>query len=225
MGGFLTNILDTAGLRTTEDPIEKEGIRRTLGAMMTADLGIIVIDVVHLIGQLSAGDASGISPLDAYVRSVMGLNHGEKYEWLENGNYVVLVNKIDLVDEKTRQMLTNSLPPTARLLSLETREGFDDVLKDIKTMCGKICGGGAEQESAVITSERQKILVEESLCHLLAILGDAEDAMGDLLSNDDTLVLAAQRLRLACDCLSSVVGNIYTDDVLDVLFATFCIGK
>jgi tRNA modification GTPase len=81
----------------------------------------------------------------------------------------------------------------------------------IKERIGQMDAG---QSSPVITNERQLLHARNALDHLCKFLASQDD-----------VVLAAEQLRQAANCVGRITGHIDSEDVLNVLFSTFCIGK
>jgi tRNA modification GTPase len=169
--GYPVTVIDTAGLRQTEDPVEAEGIRRALARAGAADL------VLHLSeGQAPVSDV----PLGA-------------------------------VQVRTKADLQPSAPSDALFsISTKTGEGLPALLDYLGRWAADTIASG---EAPALTRVRHRVALEQ----VRADLGAA------LLQPD--LVLAAEDLRLAARALGSLTGRIDVEDLLDVIFRDFCIGK
>jgi tRNA modification GTPase len=109
--GLPVHIVDTAGLRDTNDIVEREGVRRTRGQLAVADLTLLVVD------------ASAATPLDALLAEV------------PSGVPVIVVrNKIDLTGESPG--LTAGINSSLVRLSARTGAGLDDLREIIKARAG-----------------------------------------------------------------------------------------
>ena len=135
---------------------------------------------------------------------------------------VVVLTKLDLHSPKSRR-LTN-LSQEIRLL------GFDGPIVSTSSESGVgLESLGEEISLAVINSHSadQSIVgttvlrASESLRDASAAVGHAKDAVIDQLGDE----LVASEIRRSLEALGQVVGAIYTDDILDLVFGRFCIGK
>jgi tRNA modification GTPase len=193
--GVPINVIDTAGLRDTNDEVEKIGISRTKQAIAKADAVIwlqdaTTTDTARTQAQFDA--AFGLS-IDVPVLTVL--------------------NKADLLDLEQRGKL--SLPSNTLLLSAKVGFGLDLLRHRLLALAGWQHGQG-------IYSARQRHLVamriaKEHLDQAKAHLSVAGSGVG--------LELVAEELRLAQDQLSSITGEFTADDLLGEIFTRFCIGK
>jgi tRNA modification GTPase len=200
LGGFPVTMFDTAGLRETTDPVEEEGVRRARARAKGSDLVLWVMD-----GTLPCPIAP---PLDLF-------DSGSPPVW-------ILVNKTDLVPpgeaasgaSKDRQPGPRDI---AKVYCISARTGasFDDLVKGVSDYAREFFSGGAE--SALVTRERHR-----------SALNECADALrrtgieGDGLRREDII---AEELRLAATALGRLVGKVDVENILDVIFRDFCIGK
>jgi tRNA modification GTPase len=98
-------------------------------------------------------------------------------------------------------------------ISAKTGEGFDQLLDALGRQAEKFLAGA---ESALVTRERHRSALQETLTALRRALAP------DLADREDLL---AEELRLAMRALGRLTGRVDVDDVLDVIFRDFCIGK
>jgi tRNA modification GTPase len=175
LGGFLVSLIDTAGLRESLDPVEREGVRRAEAAAAGADLVLEVVD----------------------ARTGSGAREG----W--PGKVWRLWNKMDLVE---------GVPPEGAIgVSAVTGAGLDALGEMLRALVAAEGRGG----EAPLTRERHRRAVMEARDALRRALGRREGA----------LELAAEDVRLAARALGRITGRVDVEDVLDRLFAEFCIGK
>lgn len=147
--GLELNILDTAGLRHTDDIIEQEGIRRTMEAVSTADLVLIVVDYAK---------EQELNP------DILFPEHKESFN---NKKIIVIANKIDAIDLESKIIKSNDI--TAVLLSAKNNSGFDKLEQAIKSELGVFDVAGSvysARERHVNSLERAKVNVEAA-CHAL----------------------------------------------------------
>lgn len=184
LGGYAATVADTAGLRASDDAIEREGVRRALDRAEQADIRIVVLDGAQW------------PETDAIVSDLI------------DDDTLGVVNKTDLIDEDARPLTSNGTQLLG--ISVETGEGIDGLLSVLGGMIKQRCGGG---EAAVVTRARHREALNgcrDSLERALSVIG-AE--------------LWAEDLRLAMRELGRVVGQVGVEDVLDIIFSEFCIGK
>lgn len=184
--GVPLHVVDTAGLRQTDDQVEQEGIRRAHAQMHSADHVLVIVDATQ----------AQLPPLDLP----------------ENVARSVIINKIDQVDEHTRQSLMHRFD--ARLaLSARTGQGLGDLQQFLLSLAG--------HDSSVegVYSARRR--------HLDALhqARQASDAALLRLRSGDMPELAAEELRLAQAALDEITGRFDNEDLLGRIFSSFCIGK
>lgn len=136
------------------------------------------------------------------------------YKEIQKRKHVVVVNKIDLLSGRTPEKWVLSGEEEPCLVSAKTREGLSGLEQRI---AGEVANGGLEGERAFVSRLRHK----EALAKCLEALVKAREALASRLS----LEFVAFDLREALERLGEIVGEIYTDDLLDVIFREFCIGK
>lgn len=179
LDGLPVTLLDTAGLRTTDDPVEVEGVARARRRAAEADLRLLVVD--------AASQSDPLEPPDAGT--------------------LLVVNKIDLVTPR-------DLPRDAVAISCRTGTGVGELLT---AMGRQVAGLVASGEQPALTRERHREAVTVAQAALARF---EEGAPGGA-----ELALLAEDLRLAARAIGRITGVVGVEDVLDRVFATFCIGK
>ena len=199
--GIPLRLLDTAGLRPTQDRIEGEGIRRTEDAIAEADVLLLVLD-----------GAEGITGEDRAV-----------FETYGSQRHLLVMNKTDLPESQT----FSSLPlgevqgegegegPAFVKVSAKTGEGLDHLTSVIQSVCLK--EGLEATPSVLVTRLRHKASLEQA--HR-----SVEEAMRSLERKESGECVALD-IRAALDALGEITGAVSTDDILDRIFQDFCIGK
>lgn len=175
LGGYPVTLLDTAGIRESDDPVEQEGMRRAQARADAADLVLWVVD-----GTTEA----------PFVKN------DSKAKW-------IVRNKIDLA--RPAANLSQSID-----ISAKTGEGTGQLIADMATFAREQFNIG---ESPLITRERHRAALQQTVESLRRALEAAQDE------------LIAEELRLAARALGSLTGRVDVEDVLDVIFRDFCIGK
>ena len=222
LSGIGLNIIDTAGIRYTNDKVEKIGVEKAKEVAADADLIIYVVD-------------SSI-PLDKNDKEIMNLIKGKKV--------IVLLNKSDLntvVDENIivsnlykyidvisdteysdfnnniYSVRFNQIDDNVRIIKTSTKEnlGIDELENIIKDMFFK--GEIKINDEVMLTNLRQKDAVKDALDSLLMVRRSLEDNMPeDFLSID---------LMGAYSSLGYVIGEEIGEDVVNEIFSKFCMGK
>jgi tRNA modification GTPase len=195
IGGFAVRFQDTAGIRDTDHPIEKEGVERSRKALAGADLILWVLD--------------SSEPLNEADRIML--------QELEGRPVIAVLNKSDLPSRLDAKTLASALPAAWPKVSSSCvkEEGTHALEKAILSSITR--GETSLSEESVLSTARQKDLLEK----VSKDLGRAIEACRQGLSGE----LIAADVRQALDRLGEMVGEVVTDDILESLFQQFCIGK
>lgn len=134
---------------------------------------------------------------------------------LQEKNFLLVINKMDLPQSIDLDLLLKRIPhQTPCFISCLTGSGILDLGKKIEE---KIASLGILQESLPLTRLRHKQALERSL----ESLRKAYQSFQEGVSNECVLV----DLRASLDALRELIGEVYSEDLLDVIFQEFCIGK
>ena len=197
--GIPLRLLDTAGLRPTQDRIEGEGIRRTEDAIAEADVLLLVLD-----------GAEGITEEDRAV-----------YETYGSRRHLLVMNKMDLPESRTFSPLPpgegqgeGEVPEFVKV-SAKTGEGLDHLTSVIQSICLK--EGLEATPSVLVTRLRHKTILEQAHRSL-------QEAMRSLERKESGECVALD-IRAALDALGEITGAVSTEDILERIFQDFCIGK
>jgi tRNA modification GTPase len=196
IGGIPVKLVDTAGIRHALDEAESIGIRKSMEALADADLVLVVLDA-----------AQGETPEDRELLSQASHRPG-----------IVVGNKSDLradgipTDPNPREKWgTRSYVPTSAL----TGDGISALRAEILRHIGG--EAGMQAESGLLTNVRHQGLIKDSL----AALDAAKDAVAGKVPHEMLLLDLYNGLRP----LDAITGATTTDDILNLIFSTFCIGK
>ncbi len=204
LDGYPVTLADTAGLREAGDPIELEGVRRALMRAEDADLRLLVVP---------AADADA-RPLDWAAEA--GAATAVLGRWSPKAD-IVVVNKIDLLPgwPEPRQPFLG--------ISAQTGAGIPALLKRLTGAVAALMGEGVEAaDSLLAPPPLTRARHREALAHCLAALDRALAApSGDTAPPE----LVAEDVRLAARALGRITGRVGVEDLLDVIFRDFCIGK
>ncbi|GGA71143.1 tRNA modification GTPase MnmE [Edaphobacter acidisoli] len=187
--GIPVELVDTAGLRHTNDEAESIGIAKSREAMAEADIVLLVLDAT--------------APLHAEDEATLAEHGGRPL--------IVAINKCDLSNGSPRK---DGLTRAAIATSALTGEGIVDLRA---AMVALITKSSPASESALVTNVRQQQAVNEAL-HALA---QARQAVAAEMPHEMVLLDLYESLR----ALDSLTGATATDDILNLIFSRFCIGK
>ena len=203
IAGIPLTIVDTAGLRATDDPIETIGIERTWAAIARSDLALVIVDARVTATQLPEGSAAILAALPA------GLPR------------IVVHNKIDLVADSSpravqgERAIRDELGARSHVyLSAKTGAGIDALRDEIR----QLAGAQEDMEGTFLARERHLVALRDAEAHVVA-------AGAHLAGQRPPLELFAEELREAQVALSTITGEFTADDLLGVIFSRFCIGK
>ncbi|HTG81277.1 MAG TPA: tRNA uridine-5-carboxymethylaminomethyl(34) synthesis GTPase MnmE [Geobacteraceae bacterium] len=192
IGGLPVRMLDTAGVRETDDVVEREGVRRTLERIPLADLVLFMVD-----GARSFDDE------DRMILDALGAARA-----------ILVVNKSDLpaVIELPAELAARETVAVSTL----TGEGIDQVRTAIRDsfLHGRAVDG---REFVALSQARHR----DALVRALGFLVRFAESLG----SGAELELLALELREALDAVGEVTGETTPDEVLDLIFSRFCIGK
>jgi len=203
--GLTVNLVDTAGLRSTSDFIEAEGVRRARAEMSKADLVLYLVDAA---ADREAGD--GAPDVSAETRGAHA--RGVQMRGVPTNVPMALVfNKIDLLGMPAR--IDVDARPAEIHLSAKTGEGLELLRNYLKQLAGF---QGAD--SGTLSARRR---------HLDALIRAKQhvEQGAENFRRTRALELFAEDLRLAQEVLSEVTGEFGSDDLLGEIFRSFCIGK
>jgi tRNA modification GTPase len=208
IGGIPVRLVDTAGIRVAKDEAERIGVRKSMEALADADVVLIVLDAANP----AAFDGTPDSDPDA-----------ELVAKSEGRVRLVVLNKVDLVPGARSDVDTPTSPQLPTLLrpdgcvatSALTGEGIDELRKKILQLVGG--DTGAQCESGFLTNVRQKQLVADAI----SALEKAAAAVPQKIPHEMLLLDLYSALR----ALDEITGATTADDILNLIFSSFCIGK
>ena len=192
--GVPLHIIDTAGLRDSDDAVERIGIARAWDEITGADAVLFLHDLERM-------DAPESVAADADIASALAqkLPHS--------------IPVIDVWNKLDRAPQVAQAPPGLRL-SARTGEGLDALRRKLL----EVAGWQSAPEGIYIARARHVQALQAVGAHLQA-------AADQLATQGPALDLLAEELRLAQNALSDITGEFSSDDLLGVIFSSFCIGK
>jgi tRNA modification GTPase len=193
--GVPVKLTDTAGIREPENIIEKEGVRLVWEKLSQADVAIIVLDGNAL---LTKEDTDIIERCRTMKR-------------------LLVINKADLSHMLDERELSTLIPDTIPRIWISAKYG--DGIPELKDAIYSIVLDNPHnrQSAYIISNVRHKTAIEKTAVSLLK----ARDAVEGGLSPE----FYAFDVREALDSLGEIGGKTVTEEILDRIFSTFCIGK
>lgn len=187
-------LVDTAGIRETDDIVEKLGIEKSKEAFNNADFVIFILD--------------GSVPLSDEDREIA--------EYLADRKSLVLINKSDLTQAFTSADV-KTLMPSAEIIetSLIMGEGINEIEEFIEDM---VYGGEITQNESLMVNNVRHI----------ELLNKGKDSLDDALrmtQMKEALDFIEVDVKNAYEFLGEIIGETVSDDIIDEVFARFCLGK
>src|SRR5579863_7933939 len=196
LDGYPVTLLDTAGIRESAEPVEQEGVRRARDRAAAADLVLWVIDG-------SAADRSA---------------HQLAKNSVEASAIWLIENKIDLAkpcSESANKPETNSEYQFTLSASAINGTGVDLLVERLARFAKEYFSA---VETSIVTRARHRELLEKTVAAL-------DRALAEAAKSDEREELIAEELRAASTSLGRLTGRVDVEDILDVIFRDFCIGK
>jgi tRNA modification GTPase len=220
--GLPVIFIDTAGLRETHDEIEREGIRRSRASLAQAELILHVLDAsepltdtdeIYLAEFAAKKRILVRNKTDLPVKLKLPASVGQTFLSAGSGDFPVASSSTGLESPVNQQAGKPALQVVdVSCVSGQGIEALKDALKSL-VWAGEI---KAEMLQVAINSRHQDALNRARAGTRLA---------ADALRADTTLELVAMDLRIAANAVGEIVGKTTTEDLLDAIFSTFCIGK
>ncbi len=193
--GLTYRLIDTAGIRETQDYVEQVGIARALEQASNADVIFYTID--------------STAPEKDLEQKVLELQ-----EMAPDAHLLVLLNKADTADPTPIIHRLKGLHHTPLVVSAKSKEGLEALLQKLSELTAWSTTSASQ---TIVTNARHA----DALRRTLKALQRSLDAVALSIPGD----LLAQDLRVALDSLGEITGTISTDDLLANIFSKFCIGK
>ena len=191
--GITLNIVDTAGIRTTSDTVEKIGVDKAIASIDDADLILYIVD--------------GTTTLDENDFKIM--------DKIKDKKSITLVNKNDLDTVVDKVLITNTI--NTKILEISAKEGTGK--ETLHTLLKEMFFNNElnYNDELYITNMRHKALLLEAKESLSKVLESIHLMMGeDFLTID---------LMAAYASLGKIIGEELEDDLVNKIFAEFCMGK
>ena len=187
-------LTDTAGIRHTDDVIEKIGIEKSKESFNKADLIIFMVDNAR--------------PLDDEDREII--------EYIGDRKVIVIINKTDLESRLNRNEIEEKLPGA---IIIEAAVAKDQGISILEDEIEKLVFDGRvkQNDSMMVTNVRHKALLEEAS----SALKDASS----MAEAGEALEFLAIDVNRAYEALGEIIGETVNEDIINEVFARFCLGK
>ncbi|GFT45677.1 tRNA modification GTPase GTPBP3, mitochondrial [Nephila pilipes] len=216
IGGYLVNFCDTAGIRESLDIIEQEGVKRAKDRSSKADMLIFILEAKRVLELLPSHIVSSEELVSHLLHEELGENYLQSNHSEESPNVLILLNKTDLLSKadliKIKEI--EQVHPFICAVSCTDGIGLSRFMKILAQQIKEICCGYTG-DLPTLTQERQRIYVQNCLQSL--------SEYDDCIQID--IAIAADKLRHAMNELGKITGKVRINDILDVIFKDFCIGK
>ena len=206
IGDYTIRFIDTAGIRHTDDTIERLGIDRTRRAITSARILILVLDPTAPGVDTDTIPADGALPRDTHL--------------------IIAINKTDITPSAALRRDPAFIRHLAALQAIHATVDTIDIsaatgrgLDTLRDAILRAAGHGLDQSDIIVTNARHRQALADALPPLDAVisaLAPASPVTSDLIAHD---------LRSVISALSAIIGDITTPDLLATIFSRFCVGK
>ncbi|KOX75975.1 tRNA modification GTPase MnmE [Melipona quadrifasciata] len=197
--GYPMILADTAGIRNNpENEIEVEGIRKAKKYSKEADFVICVISAENKIK----------TSLKTFLKQY------KSYLEIDKKRVLTVLNKVDLLKEEEKE---NWRKQNVVLISCKTQEGLTELTNALGECFKEICGDPCK-ENPVLSHARYRN-------HLLHVSYSLELYLQKTTVPNYDMAISLQDIRNAARELGKITGSISNEEVLDIIFKNFCIGK
>lgn len=188
LDNVILNIIDTAGIRESDDIVEKIGIEKSLTIINETDLVIFILNNNEKI----TAEEKGL------------------LEKLKDKKKIIVINKIDLENKLDKSILDNYIE-----ISAKENIGIEKIKDEIKRLFN--LGELEASDLTYMSNARSISLLGKSLNNI-------NDAISEI-NNNSPIDIVEFHLKDAWNNLGEIIGETYTDELLDELFSRFCLGK
>ena len=192
--GILLKLIDTAGIRETDNEIEKIGVKKSKELAKMADLIVAIID-----------NSSDLTKEDDEILNI-----------IKDKKAIILLNKVDIKkeNEKINKKIKILNKPILKI-SAKNGEGIDDLYKKIIRLFN--LNEISNDKELLITNERHKNQIKKAI----KLVEQADCSVKDNMPID----IVSINLKEALESLGEITGKNVTENVIDEIFARFCLGK
>ncbi|MCX7843338.1 MAG: tRNA uridine-5-carboxymethylaminomethyl(34) synthesis GTPase MnmE [Clostridia bacterium] len=195
--GIPVKLIDTAGIRQTEDVVEKIGVEKARKSIESADLVIMMVDA-----------GSGINSEDLEIMKAA--------REICNRKLIVLINKIDVADETSIKNIENTFDDVRTIrASIKEEKGIEELERAItESFVRDEIKTGSEM---LVTNVRHKSLIDKAINNI----NDARTAFESGMPLDCLTI----DIKNAAEHIGQITGESVSEDVMKSIFSRFCLGK
>lgn len=192
--GIALKLIDTAGIRDTDNVIEKMGIEKSMKLANSADLIIAIIDNANKLDE----------------------NDMKIIEFIKDKNAIIVMNKVDIrnTNEENEKEILKLCKPTIKL-SAKNGQGIDDLYKEILKLFQ--FNNISNSNEVLITNERNKNQIKK-----------AKEAIANAMNTikqEMPVDIVTIHIKQALEELGEITGENISENIINEIFAKFCLGK
>ncbi len=187
LDGVICHIVDTAGIRKTDNIVEKIGVNKSLEIIDKSDLIIFMLN----------------------NNEELSLDEIQLLDKIKNKKHIIAINKIDL---NNKLIIDNK---NIVKISIKEKIGIDDLKKKISTMFN-------------LDEIKTKDMTYLSNARSIALLNKSLNIINETISNMDQGIpidIIEMDLKKCWELLGEIIGETYTDELINEIFSRFCLGK
>lgn len=192
INGIPVKIIDTAGIRESEDAVEKIGIDKAKEIAEQSDIVIAVFD--------------GSREFDEKDEEIVNI--------IKDKKSIIIINKSDLksqIDTSKLEMLNK----TILKLSIKNKEGIDSIFNEISNLYSNI--EKVNDGEIIVTNTRHKSLIISAQSNI--------DKSIEVIDNNIPTDIIASYIKECMSDLGKITGDSVSEDIINEIFARFCLGK
>lgn len=215
IGGLPVRLIDTAGLRNSEDPVEQIGIERAAKAMFNSDLVFWLLDGEYLSSRLPDGllkDDALLSHSEQEQIRAVGQSSKLFFVLTKEDLHAWSAEQLALIEERLREYAGSS----AGLISVSSKNGSGIHELRHRIVSHYEAMGAVTADQTLITSQRHL----DAIRRARAILGPLAESV-----KETEEVLVAQQLKATAEALSIITGESVSEYLINDIFSRFCVGK
>lgn len=205
--GIPVRIIDTAGIRTSEDTVEKIGIEKSIKAANNADIIIALFDLSK--------------DLDEEDKNIINLCKENLSNKENNKDIIFVLNKSDLENKFNEKDFEEYIKLNANLdklnifkISTITKDGINDLLSNLRSYLNE--NFYTKDSEYIIIHERQKNIIKDTIELIEKTLKDIDSVPEDILSLN---------IQSIVNKLNELTGENVREEILNEIFSNFCLGK
>lgn len=199
IGNIVLNVSDTAGIRETDDIVEKIGVKKSIEKINEADLAIYLLNVEDKIEDKDLEILSKIKNKD--VKLIVVINKIDKKE----------KSKFDTIMEELEELKIENVVQ----MSIINNYGIDELKEKIERIFNT-CDLDFENE-LIITNERHRDLLKRAKGYL--------NEARNQIENNEPIDIVSIVIKTASKSLGEIIGSDVNQDIINKIFEKFCLGK